>query len=336
MQNTSLGKIILLLLMAVSVVSCMDSKQKENKDKKVTVQQADMIVPPFNADSAYSFVESQLNFGPRVPNTEAHTACAEYLASTLKRYADSVIVQHFKARAYDGNVLNGRNIIASFDPGRNGRVLLCAHWDSRPYADHDPDPANHDSPILGANDGASGVGVLLEIARQLKTQRPRIGVDIILFDAEDYGPPSDTQQHDETDYWGLGSQYWAKNPHVFNYRARFAILLDMVGVSKPSFLMEGFSMHFAPDKVKKVWNIAHELGYEEYFPQQPGGYITDDHYYINQYRKIPAINIIHLDDESPNGSFFPHWHTLEDNLEHVDKGSLNIVGNTVLAVLFRE
>jgi hypothetical protein len=336
MQNTSIGKIILPCLLAVTVLSCMDNKQEEKKERKGNASKAAVADPLINADSAYAFVEAQVSFGPRVPNTKSHAACAEYLETMLKRYADSVMVQHFKARAYNGVVLNGKNIIASFDPEKTGRVLLCAHWDSRPYADHDPDPANHESPILGANDGASGVGVLLEIARQLKTQRPRIGIDIILFDAEDYGPPSDNQQHDETDYWGLGSQYWAKNPHVFNYRARFAILLDMVGVSSPSFLMEGFSMHFAPDKVKKVWNIAHEIGYGEYFPEEPGGYITDDHYYINQYRKIPAINIIHLDNESPNGSFFPHWHTLEDDLQHVDKKSLNIVGNTVLAVVFRE
>ena len=336
MNSAKINNILILFLTVLFLFSCggegSGGKEPDQEARKTEQVQ----VPPFDADSAYYFVAAQVNFGPRVPNTEAHKACAAYLEKTLRRFSPHVTVQSFKARAYDGTILNSKNIIAAFNPDSKARIMLCAHWDSRPYADHDPNPANHETPILGANDGASGVGVLLEIARQLKDHPPSIGVDIVLFDSEDYGPPTDTQQKDETDYWGLGSQYWAKNPHVFNYKARYAILLDMVGVTNPSFLKEGFSMHFAPDKVKKVWKIAHEIGYGEYFPEELGGYITDDHYYINQYRKIPAINIIHLDNESPNGSFFPHWHTINDNMDNIDKKSLEIVGNTVLAVVSRE
>lgn len=327
------NRLLVFPILVLLVISCQENKPKETREVK---SESKIQVPSFNADSSYNFVETQVEFGPRVPNTEAHAACAEYLENTLKKYSSNVIVQAFKARAYNGEILNGKNIIASFLPEEKNRVMLCAHWDSRPYADHDPDQKHHAQPILGANDGASGVGVLLEVARQIANQQTTIGVDIVLFDAEDYGPPTDTQQDDETDFWGLGSQHWAKNPHVYNYKARFAILLDMVGVSNPTFLMEGFSMHFAPDKVKKVWKIAHDIGYDEYFLEEPGGYITDDHYYINQYRKIPAINIIHLDNSSPNGSFFPHWHTVHDDMDHIDKKSLEIVGNTVLAVIFRE
>jgi len=328
--------LLFLLVPVIIGVSCGESGSKVAREDDKVEKQKEVQVPPFNADSAFKFVEAQVNFGPRVPNTEAHASCAAYLENMLKRFSPDVSVQAFKARAYNGEILHGRNIIASYDIENKSRIMLCAHWDSRPYADHDPDQSNQQTPILGANDGASGVGVLLEIARQLRTQNAGIGVDIILFDAEDFGPPTDTQQQDETDYWGLGSQYWAKNPHVYNYKARYAILLDMVGVSNPTFLMEGFSMHFAPDKVKKVWKIAHDIGYDKYFLEEIGGYITDDHYYINQYRKIPAINIIHLDNNSPNGSFFPHWHTVNDDMNHIDIKSLEIVGNTVLAVIFRE
>ncbi|MEA3478037.1 MAG: M28 family peptidase [Bacteroidota bacterium] len=335
-MSSGFNKTLQFIVLIVISVACQEAGKPSSQKETEAAKQKEIVIPSFNADSAYLFVEKQLSFGPRVPNTKAHSACAAYLEKTLNRFHAEVIVQDFKTRAYNGKVLNAKNIIASFEPEKKSRVILCAHWDSRPYADQDPDPDNHRKPILGANDGASGVGVLLEIARQLKNCKPRVGIDIILFDVEDYGPPTDTQQQDETDYWGLGSQYWARNTHRINYRANYAILLDMVGVPNPSFLMEGFSMHFAPDKVKKVWDVAEEIGYGDYFLREIGGYITDDHYYINRYRKIPAINIIHLDPESVNGSFFQHWHTLGDDLGSIDKESLLIVGNTVLAVIFRE
>ncbi|MBE9492283.1 MAG: M28 family peptidase [Bacteroidetes bacterium] len=334
MINHNINKLIILLIFLI-MISCGGNQRRSDQVVDNTVIKK-VDVPEFNRDSAFLFVEKQVDFGPRVPNTKAHNECAKYLGKTLERYTPYVTFQDFRARAFDGTLLNGKNIIASFEPEKESRILLCAHWDSRPFADHDPDPKNHYKPIDGANDGASGVGVLLEIARILKTHKPRVGVDILFFDAEDYGPHKDDQQQNEADYWGLGSQYWSKNPHVYNYKARFVILLDMVGVSNPQFLMEGFSMHYAPDKVKKVWDIAGEIGYGAYFKYEEGGYITDDHYYINKYKKLPAIDIIHLDPGSSNKSFFPYWHTLRDNMKSIDKEALGIVGQTVLTVVFWE
>jgi hypothetical protein len=323
-----------VIILAAVLYSCGGSDKTTQKDVAKTVPAIE--VPEFNADSAYIFVEKQLAFGPRVPGTEAHAACALWLENSMKRFSPRVEVQAFRARAYNGSVLRGKNIITSFNPENRKRILLCAHWDSRPYADHDPDEENHRAAIDGANDGASGVGVLMEMARQFSMDAPGIGVDIIFFDLEDYGPPQDVQSQGSEDFWGLGSQFWANNPHIPNYRARYGILLDMVGVKDATFLMEGFSMMYAPSKVKKVWDMAEKQGYEKYFPRERGGYITDDHYYVNKIINIPTINIIHLETDPNGGSFFKHWHTVNDNLESIDKTTLGVVGDVVMNVVYLE
>jgi len=324
---------IYIFLLFLIITGCGESTQQ----KKTTPQKTPKVsIPDFNADSAYQYVQQQVDFGPRVPNTPEHAECAKYLFSKIEQFCDTAIIQPFKARAYNGTVLNGQNIIGSFNPEQNSRILLCAHWDSRPYADYDPDPSNHDQPILGANDGASGVGVLLEVARQLNKQKPDIGIDIILFDAEDYGPPQDVQRNTETDYWALGSQYWARNPHKPGYLARFGILLDMVGATDAKFYMEGFSLYYAPGILKKVWNTAHRIGYSNYFFFEEGGYIDDDHKYVNEIIKIPTINIIHLDKDSPQSSFFEHWHTIHDDMDNIDRTTLKVVGQTLLTVIYEE
>ena len=291
-----------------------------------------MQTPTFDKDSAYAYVERQVAFGPRVPNTAAHQACGDWLEQTLGGFADTLYVQHARVRAFDGTLLNIRNIIGVFNPEQRRRILLCAHWDSRPFADHDPDPARHYTPIDGANDGASGVGVLLEIARQLHRQQPQVGIDIIFFDAEDYGKHHHHPGHDE-DSWALGSQHWARNPHRTDYMASYGILLDMVGAADATFRQEGFSMMFAPDIVRKVWNTARQAGFGHYFLEEKGGYVTDDHYYINTIRNIPSINIIHQDPTTPHG-FFPQWHTVDDTMEYIDPFTLEAVGQTVLHVIF--
>jgi len=202
--------------------SARTSEEPEKSESVLTIKAAD-----FNADSAFYFVNEQVKFGPRVPNSKAHAKCAVWLETTLKKYTPQVIVQPFTAKAYDGTTLNCKNIIASFNPKSTTRVLLCSHWDSRPYADNDPDSSYHRTPIDGANDGASGVGILLEIARQLKISPASIGVDILLLDAEDYGAPQNAGFMGADD-WALGSQYWSRYPHTPSYSARFGILLDMV------------------------------------------------------------------------------------------------------------
>ncbi len=299
-------------------------------------QKAAVKVPDFNGDSAYYFVEKQISFGPRVPETETHARCAAWLEATLKRYTPNVTVQEFKARIYDNRIFEGKNIIASFRPEFQKRIFLSAHWDSRPFADHDPDPSNHNTPIDGANDGASGIGVLLEIARQLSLQQPKTGVDIVLFDLEDYGPPQDNQTNQSTETWGLGSQYWSKNPHIFGYSANYGILLDMVGAADAVFPKEAFSMYYAPDIVEKIWGTARSIGYGDYFIDETGGYITDDHYFVNTLAGIPTVDIIHLNENSTNGTFYDHWHTVNDNLEQIDPATLKIVGQTLLTVIYRE
>ena len=295
--------------------------------------QSSVVVPAFNADSAYRYAAQQVAFGPRVPNTEAHVACGNWLAQELEGFGAKVTSQQITLRAYDGTPLKARNIIGSYKPETNKRVLLCAHWDSRPWADADPDPKNHRNPILGANDGASGVGVLLEIARQLQAQPTDIGIDIIFFDAEDYGTHADDTEPADGITWCLGSQYWARVPHVEGYMARFGILLDMAGGKDARFHREGYSDGYAKHIVDKVWAAAHATGFGQWFPYADGGVITDDHVPINQIARIPCIDII---GHYPETGFAPTWHTMDDTMENIDPAVLRAAGQTVMQVIYNE
>ena len=330
MKNIKVWMVALVL--PFIIIACGDSKTKKKTTDGTVKPVESVFVPEFNADSAFYFIEKQVSFGPRVPNTEAHKECAAWLTETLKRYTSNVIVQNAKLKTSDNTTLDASNIIASFNPENPSRILLCAHWDTRPWADHDPDPANRRKPVPGANDGASGVAVLLEMARQFSQHNPGHGVDIILFDAEDYGEHEEVQGNTE-DSWALGSQYWAHNPHVSNYTARFGILLDMVGASNPSFTMEGTSMYFAPGIMRNVWNTAQSLGYQNYFLTRKTGALTDDHLYVNQILNIPTIDIIDYTPDRENG-FFEHWHTVNDDMSNISRETLKAVGHTVLTVVY--
>lgn len=298
------------------------------KKKPETPQMVD--APDFNEDSAYAHIQSQVDFGPRVPNSAAHSACADWLTTKLKRYTEHVKVQNATLTAYDNTKLNAKNIIASFNPNAKNRVLLCAHWDTRPFADQDDE--DREKAIDGANDGGSGVGVLLEIARVLSVNKVKIGIDIILFDAEDYGQPEHVRPY-KPDTYCLGSQYWAKNPHQKGYRAEFGILLDMVGATNSTFTREGTSMYFAGSTMTKVWDIATKLGYSQYFSYEQTSQLTDDHLYINQIIGIPTIDIIHRTNQSRSG-FGSYWHTHDDNMDIIDKTVLKAVGQTVIQVIY--
>ncbi|MBN1649759.1 MAG: M28 family peptidase [Bacteroidales bacterium] len=325
---------ILVGLLMIAFSSCENAKKAPKKE--VISEQKTIKIPDFNGDSAYAFVAAQTRFGPRVPNTTAHEKCAEYLIGKLNEYTDTVYIQEFQARAFDATLLNGKNIIGSFNPESKKRIFLAAHWDSRPFADQDPDEKNHRKPIDGANDGASGVGVLIELARLMHLEKPEIGVDIILFDLEDYGTPEfSSRQANSAETWALGSQYWSLNPHLFNYTAQYGLLLDMVGAKGAVFKREDFSMLYAPQVVKKVWKIAINAGYGDYFLLENGSSVLDDHYFINRDAHIPTIDIIHHDSETSSG-FYKHWHTLEDNLDNIDKASLKAVGQVVTEVVYRE
>jgi Zn-dependent M28 family amino/carboxypeptidase len=322
---------MLYILFAAAMISC--SQTPSSSSAKVESQPVkQQNVPAFDADSAWVFVENQVKFGPRVPNSEAHVACGNHLASELKRFGAQVYEQEATLTAYNGTQLKAKNIIGSYNPENSKRVLLFAHWDSRPYADHDKDPANHKKPIDGADDGASGVGVLLEMARQFSIKSPAIGIDIIFFDAEDYGTPEFVKEYKENT-WCLGAQFWAKNPHVKGYKADFGILLDMVGAKNASFFKEATSMRYAPQIVEEVWSTARDLGYGKFFINAEGGAITDDHQYVILGRNIPCIDIIYTDPESDNG-FGPHWHTQNDTMDNIDRETLKAVGQTVLQVVY--
>lgn len=322
---------IVLILMCVNILlGCGNARKAVVPTEEVEVKSA---IPQFSADSAYNYVAQQVAFGYRVPGTVAHKATAKWLSSELQQRGAVVINQEAVVEAYDGTKLPICNIIAQFSPEKTTRVLLAAHWDSRPYADHDPDAAFHRQPIDGANDGASGVGVLLEIARCMQQQLPAVGVDIILFDAEDYGAP-EWVAGDTSDSWALGSQYWSTHPHRPGYQARYGILLDMVGASGIGFYKEYFSQYYARHIVEKVWGCAARLGYESIFINLDGGAITDDHLNINR-MGIPTIDIIQHDPMSSTG-FFPQWHTREDNMQHIDAEMLGIVGEVVMNVVYEE
>lgn len=328
-------KIFLLTIpCAILLTMCNKGQTPQDGESAQPTESEEVVAPAFDADSAFSYVKAQTDFGPRVPNRPAHSQCAQYLTSKLSTYCDTVLVQDFNANAYDGTVLKSQNIIGVFNPAAFKRIVLAAHWDSRPFADHDPDPANHGKAIDGANDGASGVGVLLEVARQLAVSRPNVGVDIVLFDAEDYGAPENVPAP-QGEWWGLGSQYWSQNPHTPNYHADYGILLDMVGDANAHFRYEFHSKMYARNVLAKVWNSAYKLGYGATFSQTDSHPITDDHYYVNTIAHIPMIDIIHQEDASGTG--FPlTWHTMNDNIDHIDKNTLEKVGKTLLYVISQE
>ncbi|MDD4373572.1 MAG: M28 family peptidase [Bacteroidales bacterium] len=325
---------ILFILNACDPGSHSEKRNKSNPNTKNVA----VSVPEFNADSAFHFVAKQLAFGPRVPQSEAHQACASWLGEKMSEYADTLYLQHFRTRIYDQRAFDGVNIIGVFNPKARKRIVLASHWDSRPYADYDADPGNHHSPIDGANDGASGTAVLLEIARLLKTFpiSEQLGIDIVFFDLEDYGPPTSDRNRYSEESWALGSQHWSRHPHTPSYRANFGILLDMVGGADPVFPREYFSQQYASWVLDRVWLKAYELGYGNLFVNKPGSPINDDHVPMNEIAGIPTINIIHLDPSSSNGTFFEHWHTVADNLDAIDKETLRIVGRIVTHTIYNE
>jgi glutaminyl-peptide cyclotransferase len=314
-----------LAVATLVVFSCSPKKNEEH-----------IIVPLFNADSAYNYVKAQVDFGPRVPGSASHREAAAFLVQELKRRGAVVTVQKFNAVTFDGVNLELSNIIAGFQPEKQKRVLLAAHWDTRPFADKDKE--RRDAPMDGANDGASGVGVLLEIARTLQSSPTKVGVDIILFDGEDWGekdgaarvaPPTGTY----IDWYCLGSQYWSKNKHKAGYRPYYGILLDMVGGEDGHFYMEETSMQYASQIVQKVWTAAARAGYSSYFVTQDAPAITDDHVFVLM-SGIPMIDVVHYDVHY--GYFGKYHHTTADNMDNISKKTLNAVGNTVMEVIYRE
>lgn len=325
-------KIIWSITISIILFSCNDNNKETTS---VVKEEKPLVQPPdFNADSAYSFVQKQVDFGPRVPNSPEHVAAGDYFVDKLKMYGAEVKEQNFEATTFDGVHLSLRNIIAAFNKPAKKRILLATHWDSRPFADKDENAP--EKAMEAANDGASGVGVLLEIARLISEKSPNVGVDIILFDGEDWGEKHNighTQTPVElSSWWCLGSQYWSKNKG--SYGAYYGILLDMVGAKGAQFHMEGISNTYAPKVVRKIWNTASTIGYGNYFIHQQQSAITDDHKFVNEIAKIPMVDIVHFDPT--HGYFGDYHHTHKDNMELIDKRTLKAVGQTVLTVIYNE
>ncbi len=323
---------LLALILAISIIT---SSCKKSADTATSSTPA-VDVPKFNADSAYAYVQHQVDFGPRIPNTEAHRKTAAWLEQELKKAGGQVTIQPFKAPTFDGATLELKNIIASFNPEKQKRIMLAAHWDTRPFADKDS--VKRDAPFDGANDGGSGVAVLLEIARAIKAKAPRAGVDIVLFDGEDWGEKDNASgrvpiPEEWDDWWCLGSQYWSANKHKPNYRPYYGILLDMVGATDARFFREGHSMQYAPRVVDKVWNAAGILGYADTFVKADVPGLTDDHLFVNKIAQIPMIDIVQF---APNVGWGDFHHTTKDNMEVISKRTLEVVGNTVMWVVYQE
>lgn len=329
-QKNQLNKaFIFLLIVAAGLVQACKSDKKESTEESTT-NVVKLVSPEFNADSSLAYTKAQVDFGPRIPSTEAHAKCAAYLVSKLKSFGGEVTVQEAPAKTYDGKSHRLKNIIAAFYPEKKQRVLITAHWDARPFSDQDSDPKMKDKPFDAANDGASGVAVILEMARQIQLKRPNVGVDFILWDIEDYGKSQDETENETT--WCIGSQYWAKNPTFKTNKPLYAINLDMVGGSNAQFTQDEISRKYAPQILKKVWDIGNEIGYSAYFLNVPSGNLIDDHFWVNQ-AGIPCIDIIHYADAS---GFYINWHTQLDNLNNIDKNTLLAVGQTVLETIYRE
>lgn len=317
---------IQLIILSASVlllfVSCGDQRSS------LEFERQGRDVPSFEADSAYSYIERQVEFGPRVPNSKAHVDAKEFLVSEFNKSAGegNVFVQKFQKEVY-GDTLTMFNVLTGFGLQYRDRILLAAHWDSRPRAEEDDNQPKE--PILGADDGGSGVGVLLELARIFSQNEPPIGVDIVLFDGEDYGEVSDL------DNYFLGAREWSNYPPVPGYSPRFGILLDMVGGRNAIFSKESYSMQSAPGLVEEIWDIADMKGHGEMFVDRRGGPVADDHIIVQREAGIRMINIIHhTRNEDGSVKFPPYWHTQDDTMEIIDRQTLQAVGDVLLELIY--
>lgn len=324
----------MLTCLALTLAALTGCSGKTGGNASSTPEESAVAAPALkaDADTLFSLVERQVALGPRNPGSDGHARCVELIESTLRGYgADSVAVLPFSATTYDGTTRQGRNIFARINPGATDRTLLLAHFDTRPWADNDPDPASHSEPVIGANDGASGVAVLLEAARLCAPGLPdSIGIDLLFVDLEDSGYSGGDSDSETT--WCLGTQDWVENSLSDTYTSadmpRQAILFDMVGGTDARFHQEYISLRMAPQLVNRFWQTARRSGFADRFPRQTGGAVVDDHLFVNR-AGIPCIDVI----ESYNpatGSFNPTWHTTADNLANIDRETLRVVTQTLL------
>jgi glutaminyl-peptide cyclotransferase len=348
MKAKQIGAIVLIAIFVASTVyiGCKDDKKPSTQQRKTQPEKKEIQAPLFLADSAYTFIEKQVGFGPRVPGTSSHKACGDWIVSQLKAYGASITEQTTTLKTFDGSTIPVRNIVASFNADNTNRIMLCAHWDSRPYGDKDKDNSLWKKPIDGANDGGSGVGILMEIGRQLSLLPTQIGIDLVFFDAEDLGTAefadgtNDILNDGFTTSWCLGSQYWSTNKHTPNYNARFGILLDMVGAENATFHKEKFSTQAAPDVVNLIWSTANKLGYASTFSAEEIEGVVDDHIFVSK----GGIRCVDIIDTKPQVMamglggyvFGSYHHTHNDNMSIIDKSTLTAVGQTVMQVIYNQ
>jgi len=314
-------RITFFLLVVVFLGSC-----KADPKPVVTPPKASIKVPKFNSTLAYEHIEKQLSFGTRVPGSEEHKACKDWISATMQSYGWEVEEQEFTAEVYTGEVIQGTNIIAKYNPQGVPRILLAAHYDTRHMAEKDKDQTKRNQPIMGADDGASGVALLMSLAKTIGESALEIGVDIVFFDLEDYGHPDE----DAPESWALGSVHWAKNVSR-SYKPKHAILVDMVGAKNATFARETYSYQVNPKLVDKIWKLAQDMGYGNYFVDGDHGGVQDDHISVINHAGIPMIDIIH---KTPAGTFGDYHHTHKDDISIIDKRTLKAVGQVITAVVF--
>ena len=280
---------------------------------------------PFDAALTDSLVRRQLAFGPRVPGTQGHADQLAWMVEYLSARADTVVVDRFTHVTTFGDTLELANVLAHFRPDDPSRILLLAHWDTRPVAEHALEPEEKRTPVPGANDGASGVAVLLALADHFTREPPLVGVDILLTDGEDWGHDPVTLETVSEDMF-LGARHFARTRAV-GYKPLYGILLDMVGERGARFPYEGNSVAMAPEVVTRVWNAAADLGYGETFVATAGLAISDDHIPLNE-AGIRTIDIIDFQ--------YMWWHTPNDTAEQVSAETMGIVGEVLLEVIRRQ
>jgi glutaminyl-peptide cyclotransferase len=277
--------------------------------------------PAFDGNVAFGLLEAQVQFGPRVPGWEGHARQLEWMVSLLGELADTVELQSLEFVTSRGDTLSLTNVLARFRAEAEHRILILAHWDTRPWSDQSEDPAERDIPVPGANDGASGTAVLLHLAQLMAEDEPPGGVDLLFVDGEDYGPG--------TEDMFVGSKHFARLlppdlPWVYG------ILLDMVGDRDPLFPVEAYSAEYAPQVVQRVWRVAQDLGYGRFFPTRVGPRIMDDHLFLNE-AGLPTVDLI--DFEFGPGNRL--WHTPRDVPVNTSPETLRMVGEVVTELVYR-
>jgi len=322
-------------IFCIFLISGCSKKEDTSQESEKPVAPAAipaMPVPGFDADQVFFDMRKQVEIGPRVPNSEAHEKVVKWLHTELANYADNVQLQPFTSPGYaPGETLHLTNVIASFNPSATWRVLILTHFDSRPWADEDPDSSNHNKPVPAANDAASGVAVMLELARQMKDHPPPIGVDLFFDDGEDYG--KDNVDHDSRYF--LGVKYFI-NAKPASYSPRFAILLDMVGDTNAYFIPEASSEQAASIYVNEIWNTANSLGLSHFHNDRRTS-IDDDHIPLIQ-AGIPSVDIIdgdlvgHLSTDPKR----KYWHTLDDLPKHLSRETMSEVGKLLLTLIYQQ